>query len=211
MKTGKAMKGPGEPVEAIVKRLRDGAGREESFRLLFERFYGPLFRFFEHRGFSTEECQDLIQETFLRVYRGIEAFRGESRWEHWLFRIAANTAGKAWRHRAAAKRAGQAVPLEEKDEEESAPAAEGIIGDARAPAPLRRLLDKEMGELLKQAVEGLPVQMRRCVRLRVFQDLDYDEIAEVLQIAPSTVKVQLFKARKRLQIEMGRSFTSFEL
>ena len=60
----------------------------------------------EHRGFSTEECQDLIQETFLRVYRGIGAFRGESRWEHWLFRIAANTAIKALRHRAAAKRAG---------------------------------------------------------------------------------------------------------
>jgi RNA polymerase sigma-70 factor (ECF subfamily) len=212
VKAGKAMKGPGEPIEAIVKRLRDGAGREESFRLLFERFYGPLFRFFEHRGFSTEECQDLIQETFLRVYRGIEAFRGESRWEHWLFRIAANTASKAWRHRAAAKRAGQAVPWEEKDEEEAAPVvADESSRDARAPAPLRRLLDKEMGELLKQAVEGLPVQMRRCVRLRVFQDLDYDEIAEVLQIAPSTVKVQMFKARKRLQMELGRSFTSFEL
>ncbi|HEX9941981.1 MAG TPA: sigma-70 family RNA polymerase sigma factor [Thermoanaerobaculia bacterium] len=199
-----------EPIEAIFQRLRHGPGREESFRLLFDRFYWPLFRFFKHRGFSTEECQDLIQETFLRVYRGIEAFRGETRWEHWLFRIAANTAVKALRHRAAAKRAGRPVPLEEVDVGGSPPDC-GSPGGAEAPAPLRRLLGKEMREILSQAVAGLPAQMRRCVRLRVFQDLDYDEIAEILQISPSTVKVQLFKARKRLQMELGNSFESFDL
>jgi RNA polymerase sigma-70 factor (ECF subfamily) len=192
----------GEPVEAIFRQLRDGTGREESFRLLFDRFYGPLFRFFEHRGFSTEECQDLIQETFLRVYRGIEAFRGESRWEHWLFRIAANTAIKAVRHRAAAKRGGQTVSWD---------GGEDVAHGPEAPAPLRRLLGKEMKELLSQAIAGLPPQMRRCVRLRVFQELDYDEIAEILQISPSTVKVQLFKARKRLQMELEGSFADFDL
>lgn len=191
----------GEPTD--VERLRDGDGREESFKTLFDRFYWPLFRFFERRGFSREECQDLIQETFLRVYQGIESFRGESRWEHWLFRIAANTGIKALRHRSAAKRAGQSVPLEDEEGEVS-------ITEA-APAPLRQLLGKEKKELLGQAIDGLPGQMRRCVRMRVFQDLDYDEIAEVLQISPSTVKVQLFKARKRLQMELGDSFADFDL
>ncbi len=195
-----------EPIEAIFQRLRHGPGREEGFRLLFDRFYWPLFRFFEHRGFSTEECQDLIQETFLRVYRGIESFRGEARWEHWLFRIASNTAIKAVRHRAAGKRAGREVPLEG-EKAVDAPPAHG----AGAPAPLRQLLSKEMRELLAQAVAGLPAQMRRCVRLRVFQDLDYEEIAEILQISPSTVKVHLFKARKRLQMELGDSFADFDL
>jgi RNA polymerase sigma-70 factor, ECF subfamily len=201
----------GEPIEHLVQRLRHGPGREESFRLLFDRFYWPLFRFFERRGFSTEESQDLIQETFLRVYRGIEGFRGEARWEHWLFRIAANTAVKALRHQAAAKRAGRTVSLDgELDGEnvgDSSPAAAG--GSPRgteAPAPLRQLLGKERRELLSRAIDGLPAQMRRCVRLRVFQDLDYDEIAEAMQISPSTVKVQLFKARKRLQMELGNSF-----
>lgn len=206
------MSRPSEPIEAIFQQLRHGPGREESYRLLFDRFYWPLFRFFEHRGFSTEECQDLIQETFLRVYRGIESFRGEARWEHWLFRIASNTASKAVRHRTAGKRAGQAVALEGEDVVDSPPAAAGgSPRGAEAPAPLRQLLGKEMRELLAQAVAGLPAQMRRCVRLRVFQDLDYDEIAEILQISPSTVKVQLFKARKRLQIELGESFADFDL
>jgi RNA polymerase sigma-70 factor (ECF subfamily) len=202
----------GEPIDAIFQRLRHDSGREESYRILFNRFYWPLFRFFEHRGFATEECQDLIQETLLRVYRGIGAFRGEARWEHWLFRIAANTASKAVRHRAAAKRAGFVVPLETNDPGDSPPAAAG--GSPRggdAPAPLRQLLGKEMREIVSQAVAGLPAQMRRCVRLRVFQDLDYDEIAEILQISPSTVKVQLFKARKRLQMELGDSFAGFDL
>lgn len=201
----------GEPVDDIFQRLRQGASREESYRLLFNRFYWPLFRFFEHRGFSTEECQDLIQETFLRVYRGIESFRGEARWTHWLFRIAANTASKAVRHRAAAKRTGQAVPLEEGDLGDAPPAAAGgSPRGAEAPVPLRELLGKEMRELLAQAIAGLPAQMQRCVRLRVFQDLDYDEIAEILQISPSTVKVQLFKARKRLQLELGDSFADVD-
>jgi RNA polymerase sigma-70 factor (ECF subfamily) len=188
-----------QPIEPFVRRLRDGDGREESFRALFDRFHGPLLRFFLNRGFSTEESQDLIQETFLRVYIGIDAFRGESRWEHWLFRIAANTALKAVRHRAAAKRAGQPVPLEGEDLETA------------GPAPLRQLLDKERNALLGEAIERLPAQMRRCVRLRVFQDLDYGEIAEILQISPSTVKVQLFKARKRLQMELGDSFGGLDL
>ena len=198
-----------DPIEAVLHRLRHGPGGEESFRLLFNRFYWPLFRFFEHRGFSTVECQDLIQETFLRVYRGVESFRGESRWEHWLFRIASNTASKAVRHRAAGKRAGQTIALEGEDVADSPPAAAGgSPRGAEAPIPLRQLLGKEMRELLAQAVAGLPAQMRRCVRLRVFQDLDYDEIAEILQISPSTVKVQLFKARKRLQLELGESFAN---
>jgi RNA polymerase sigma-70 factor, ECF subfamily len=200
----------GEPIEPIIQRLRDGTGGEESFRTLFDRFYWPLFRFFEHRGFSTEECQDLIQETFIRVYRGIEAFRGESRWEHWLFRIAANTAIKALRHRAAAKRAGHEVPLEEEDEGDLQAMATGGRASGTAE-PLRQLLSKEMKDLLIEAIEGLPAQMRRCVRLRVLQDLDYNEIAEILQLAPSTVKVQLFKARKRLQMELGSSFADFDL
>jgi RNA polymerase sigma-70 factor (ECF subfamily) len=200
------------PVEALFQRLRSSAGQEESFRLLFDRFYWPLFRFFERRGFSTEECQDLIQETFLRVFRGIENFRGEARWEHWLFRIAANTAAKAVRYRGTAKRAGREVPLESDEGDESPPAVSGgRSGGAEVPAALRRLLGKEAKELLSQAVADLPAQMRRCVRLRVFQDLDYEEIADILQISPSTVKVQLFKARKRLQSELGDLFADSDL
>lgn len=196
-----------ETIESIFEQLREDGG-EESFRRLFHRFYWPLFRFFERRGFSTEECQDLIQETFLRVHRGIEEFRGEAHWVHWLFRIAANTAGKAVRHQTAAKRAGTTVSWEDQEVEEAPHTASG---SAATPVPLRQLLEKETQEHLRQAIDGLPAQMRRCVRMRVFQDLDYEEIAEALQISPSTVKVQLFKARKRLQSELDGSLIDLGL
>jgi len=196
---------PGESIEPLLLRLREGADREESFRLLFDRFYRPLFRFFERRGFSSQECQDLVQETFLRIYQGLGGFRGEARWEHWIFRIAANTASKALRHRGAVKRASHSVPLEEEDVADSPRASDGT------PAPLRRLLGREMKERLIQGIDGLPAQMRRCVRLRVIQDLDYDEIAAILQLSPSTVKVQLFKARKRLRAELGDPFANLDL
>lgn len=198
------------PGEAIAGTLRDGAGPEEVFRFLFDRFYRPLFRFFEGRGFSTEEGQDLIQETFLRVHRGLPDFRGETGWEPWIFRIAANTAVKAYRRGAAAKRAGRTVSWEEGEEGDSSMSA-GAGSHGEASAPLRRLLDKERTELLSQAIAGLPGQMRRCVRLRVFQDLDYEEIAEVMQISPSTVKVQMFKARKRLQGELAELLSDLDL
>jgi RNA polymerase sigma factor (sigma-70 family) len=141
----------GEPLETLLRRLWNDAGREESFRLLFERFHWPLFRFFERRGFAIEECQDLIQETFLRVFRGLETFRGESRWDHWLFRIAANTANKAVRHRTAAKRAAD---LAESEELEDLPAGES--GQHAVGVPLRQLLGKESRELLERAVARLP-------------------------------------------------------
>jgi RNA polymerase sigma-70 factor (ECF subfamily) len=185
---------------------------EEYFRLLFKRFYGPLFRFFARRGFKTEECQDLIQETFLKVARGLSGFREESSWKGWIFQIAANTASNAVRHDKAAKRSGDFVAAKLEDVADSlSEAAGGISHGSEAPAPLRQLLGKETTRLLSQAIDRLPAQMRRCVRLRVFEDLDYTQIANVLQISSVTVKVQLFKARKRLQSELKDHLADFGL
>jgi RNA polymerase sigma factor (sigma-70 family) len=205
------MKGTDELIE-LFQRLQSEDDSEESFRLLFKRFYWPLFRFFTRRGFSPEECQDLTQETFLKVDRGLSSFREESRWEHWIFRIAANTASNAVRHCNATKRSGEAVAVELEEIADSlSETAGGISHGSEAPTPLRQLLGKEMTKLLSEAVARLPAQMRRCVRLRVFQDLDYNEIAKILQISSATVKVQLFKARKRLQIELKDHLAGFDL
>jgi RNA polymerase sigma-70 factor (ECF subfamily) len=205
------MRETGKVVE-LFQRLESEADPEESFRLLFHRFYGPLFRFFTRRGFNSEECQDLIQETFLKVDRGLSGFREESRLESWIFKIAAHTASNAVRHDNAAKRSGDSVAAKLEDVADSlSEAAGGISHGSEAPAPLRQLLGKETTMLLSQAVDRLPAQMRRCVRLRVFEDLDYTQIANVLQISSATVKVQLFKARKRLQIELKDHLADFDL
>jgi RNA polymerase sigma-70 factor (ECF subfamily) len=201
----------GEPVVQLMERWHAGDDREEVFRALFEKFYGPLYRFFTRRAFSPEEAQDLIQETFLRVYRGIASFRQEAKWENWLFQIASNTASKAWRHRSAKKRSGFEVPLDVDADGEPAAELDAELSASSSAAPaLRQVLAREGAELLRQAIEELPPQMRRCVRLRVFQDLEHAEIGQLMQIAPATVKVQLFKARKRLQEALGEHFQDFD-
>lgn len=185
-------------VDRIVEQWQAGVEPAENFRRLFERYYWPLRRFFIRRGFGPEECDDLCQETFLHVYRDLASFRGESRFDHWLFRIALSTAYKWLRERKALKRGGS-EPVREPEPEETAAAQRP---DPSAD-PLDRALAHERTERLRGAIGELPPQMRRCVRLRLFQELLYGEIAELLQVTEATVKVQLFKARKRLRQSLG--------
>src|SRR5215210_9591525 len=79
---------------------------------LFQQYYRPVVAFFTRRGFSVEESRDLAQETFLRVYKHMESFRGESSVETWLFQIAGNLYKNTLRTRQTLKRDAQEVPLE---------------------------------------------------------------------------------------------------
>src|SRR4051794_10298200 len=202
------MSGTGKAVE-LFQRLESEDDPEESFPLLFHRFYWPLFLIFSRLGFKPEECHYLVLETFLKVHFLLFGFREESSLEGWIFQIANNTASNAVRHDKAAKRSGDSVAVEIEDVADSLSEAAG--GISPTPTPLRQLLGKERTELLRQAVARLPARMRHCVRLHVFQDLDYDEIAEHLQISSATVRVQLFKACRRLRIELKDHLADFDL
>ena len=190
------MDDPNESVQSIIERLQAvGSPREEDFRQLFDLFYPRLLHFFARRGFPPQDCLDLTQETFLGIYRGIGSFRRDSRFETWLFSIATNAWRKRLRWGVAGKREGREVPLEPAE-------------DARdeAPAPGEDALRRERSRLLREAVEKLPEQMRRCLVLRVYQEMKYREIAALLRLSPETVKVHLFQARKRLREELGPYF-----
>jgi RNA polymerase sigma-70 factor, ECF subfamily len=194
---------------------------EEAFRRLFTRYHRPLLLFFTRRGFSADESGDLIQETFLRVYRALPRFRGDASFQTWLFQIATNIWRNELRRRYTAKRAGAETSLEdvinaesdlgaETDEETE---AEGQLAAAalRQAEWLEDILAQERTRLLRHALAGLPPQMRRCVMLRVGQDLKYREIAEIMQISIETVKSQLSQAKARLREELGHQFPDLEI
>ena len=188
-------------IDQIIGDSQAGIDPEEKFRLLFESYYWPTFRLLSGRGFTPDECEDLTQESFLHVYRTIGDFRGDGRFDHWLFRIVINTANKYLRARKALKRGGPeggrnhtSDLLDQKTRSSDS---------AGSPTPLATTLERERSRLLHEAISDLPGQMRRCVRLRIFHGLLYAEIAEVLLVAEPTVKVQLFKARKRLREHLG--------
>jgi len=193
-----------DELQKILDQLQAGRAVEESFRLLCERYHRPLYAFFARRGFSHADCLDLTQETFLGIYRGIGAFRRDARFETWLFKVATNAFRKRLRTAVAGKRAGEevsldAAPGEEGDRPVFQPVAEG-------PLPGASLLQAERARLLREAVERLPDQMRRCLVLNVYHELKVREIAQLLHLSPETVKVHLFQARRRLQAALGSHF-----
>lgn len=191
-------------------RRGDDQQREESFRQLYLFFQEKVYRFFIRRGFSAEEGKDLAQETFLRVHRKLETFRGEARFETWLYKIATNIYKNRLRTLATLKRDAQEVAWEDVTESDlSAARAEGPRR-AEEEGPLDQVLTEEMIELLRAAMDCLPAQMKRCVMLRVHGDLKYREIAQLLQVSVDTVKAHLYQARQQLKGRLGDYFDDLD-
>jgi RNA polymerase sigma-70 factor (ECF subfamily) len=190
----------GEAKEPRSDPFSKGEEREEQFQQIFRRHYRSVSCFFAYRGFDTEECRDLTQETFFRVYRGMEGFRGEAGIKTWLYTIAANIYRNEIRDRQAEKRSADEVSLDE--------ALEQAPGDSQDP--LSGVLTDERARLLREAVDGLPPRMRHCVLLRLDRGLKYREIALLLQVTEDTVKAQLFQARQRLYRILGAYFQGFD-
>lgn len=196
-----------DPVEQWVDAWQAGFDRERIFHRLFDRFSPALVAFFRKRGFSPESCQDLVQETFLKVHLGLSDFRQEVPFKHWLFEIATNVYRKTLRRGAAKKRSGQEVllgaGLGERDADEVLLSSSPEKLDARlaptAPKALRRVLDKEKLRAVARGLGELPSQMRRCALMAWFLGYSNQQIATLLKISPETVKAHHFKARKRLR------------
>jgi RNA polymerase sigma-70 factor (ECF subfamily) len=187
----------------LVALWHQGGDREEIFHRLFRAYYRAVKQFFERReGLDVEAS---VQETFLRVHRGLPEFRGDSSFQTWLFLIAANVLRNQQRGRTTQKRAAAEVPLEA-----VAGAAEAAGSGPRwydaDDSPLDRVLADERVQVLRVALQSLPPQMRRCVLLRLDQQLKYREIAVRLGISVETVKAHLFQARQQLRDRLGSYF-----
>lgn len=170
----------------------------DSLEELFRELYRPLLGFFARRGCSGEECQDLTQETFLRAFRSFHGFRSEAKTSTWVFTIAVNVWRNRHRQAAAAKRAGEKVPLSEVSPESEDRPPDQVLDDDQ-----RRLL-------LEEAVTELPPRMRRCVRHRVYQEWSYDAIAQLLGITAATAKSQVSLARSRLRSSLAEHYPELD-
>ncbi len=189
---------PRSGVEAAIADFQAGVRREESFRLLMELYSARIERFFLRRGRSREDAQDLNQETWRRVFESLDGFGGERAFEHWLFRIAKTTWLRRLRMERAAKRCAAEETLDELNDR-------GI--EPGSPADqLEACLNLEQLEALREAVDELAPQMRRCLYLRVYQDRSVHEIAAILRLSEGAVKAHLFLARARLRARLGRYF-----
>lgn len=194
-----------QAVDHAVAKFQAGVCREESFRRIVESYYHPIKGFFARRVFSAEDGLELTQETFLRIYKGLDGFRGEARFRSWAFRIA-HTTYLQWleRRHLPAVRAGE-IALSERDGEETE-----LPDTVCSDTPLDEVLRKEARQKLGEAVEALPEQERKCMILRVYHDLSHQEVADFLGLQPGTVKAHLHHAREKLRAKLAGSLRGID-
>jgi RNA polymerase sigma-70 factor, ECF subfamily len=194
---------PQKSTEELIQDLRQASDLENDFRILFERYYARVYRFFERKGFPPEDCADLSQEVFFSVYTGVKDLRDEAAFQSWMFTLARNTFLNEVERKRAKKRDGIELSIEvEVADNPALSLADSLPGNPKE-IPIQIVLEREKLQKVRQAVEELPPQMRRCVHLRVLKDCSYEEIAVIMGRSINTVKAHLFKAREALKEKLG--------
>jgi len=185
------------PESELIRRCRKGDA--EAWDELFERHYAATGRFVFQLGhdFTWEDAEEICQEVFLSVIRNLDSFRGQSQFQTWVFRIAANKARDYRQKLQAAKRGGghATVSLQAETTGDSPP----IDPPTSAPGPDAALLNTEQARLLHAALEHLGEPCREIIELRYFGDLSYEEISQSLDLNPKTVSSRLSKCLDRLE------------
>ncbi len=181
--------------EQLLVQYRE-TGRRDLFAELVHRYESELYCYLRRYLGSVEAAEDAFQAVFLQVHLKSDQFDPQRRFRPWLYAIATNQAIDAQR----AGRRYRAVSLDRQGRlrgtEESRGIAELLVGDD--PDPLQQVADEERDELLSQALDELPEQMRSVVHLVYYQGLLYREAAEVLSIPVGTVRSRLHTAIARL-------------
>lgn len=174
-------------------------GDPDAWDELFDRHYAVAGRFIFQLAsdFTREDVEEICQEVFLSVIKNLNSFHGESQFQTWLFRIAANK-GRDYRERQhAAKRGGGQTPVSLHAEDPET----GLTIDppSHAPAPDAELLNAERVELVRAALDQVGEPCREIIELRYFGDLSYEELSRELKLNPKTVSSRLSKCLDRLE------------
>lgn len=179
-------------------------GNQLSFQLLIERYQERIFALVRHYTKSAVEVEDIVQDTFLKVYRRLETFQRQSSFSTWLYRIAVNTALDFL------KRVGRSPVQAVEDPELSASPVRAHAGSGVAIAgPDARLRREEIARITAEVLAELPEIFRTVLVLREFEDLSYQQMADVLGISIGTVESRLFRARARFKEAMIRLHPEF--
>jgi RNA polymerase sigma-70 factor (ECF subfamily) len=178
------------------------AGDDASFELLLAKYRTPLVHFLFRMVRDAATAEDLAQEVFLRVYRARKKYAPSAKFTTWLFRIATNLALNAVRDSRNEKMgisidgpAGAGGSAENNQ-------ARIDVADKR-PGMVERMLEHDRAAVIKRAILALPEKQRAAVLLHKYHDLDYDEIAGILDCSESALKSLLFRAYETLRVQLA--------
>ncbi len=175
--------------EKLVARAQQGD--KTAFDLLVRKYQHKVAKLIARYVRDRREVEDVTQEAFLKAYRAIGGFRGESAFYTWLYRVAVNTAKNYLESQ------GRRPPTNDV-EVEGAEASE--LGERlREPAtPEHSLLSTEIAETVNRVIARLPEDLRTAIWLREIEGLSYEEIAEVMECPIGTVRSRIFRAREAI-------------
>lgn len=182
-------------------------GNQLSFQRLVERYQDRIFGLVRHYTTKSVEIEDIVQDTFVKAYRKLASFQHQSSFSTWLHRIAVNTSLDFL------KRAGRNPVQAVEDPElasgvESGAAGGGAVA-SRVAAPDSRLEREEIAEVTHRVLQELPEIFRTVLILREFEDMAYQDMADLLGISIGTVESRLFRARARFKEALLRSHPEF--
>ena len=174
--------------QTLVERVQ--RGDKQAFGLLVVKYQRKLARLLSRLIRDPAEVEDVAQEAFLKAYRALPSFRGDSAFYTWLYRIGVNTAKNYL-----VSQGRRAPTSTEFDSEEAETFEDGDqLRDMNTPEHLRAT--RQIGETVNAAMEALPEELRTAIMLRELEGLSYEEIAEIMDCPIGTVRSRIFRARE---------------
>lgn len=177
-----------EADQQLVERAQ--AGEKQAFDVLVGKYRRKLERLLSRLIRDAAEVEDVTQEVFIKAYRALPSFRGESAFYTWLYRIGVNTA----KNHLVSK--GRRAPTSTDYDAEEAETFEDAthLRDVNTPESL--LMSKQIGATVNAAMEALPEELRSAIVLREIEGLSYEEIARIMNCPIGTVRSRIFRARE---------------
>jgi RNA polymerase sigma-70 factor (ECF subfamily) len=179
----------GNSDKALVQRVKQGD--RSAFDLLVVKYQHKILNLIMRYVKDPSEAMDVAQEAFIKAYRAVPGFRGDSAFYTWLYRIAINTAKN---HLVAVRRRPMNLDFDLLDSESFEPFA--ALRDVDSPEHLA--LTDEIGEVINKAIKDLPDELRTAILLREIEGMSYEEIAETMECPVGTVRSRIFRAREAI-------------
>ena len=176
--------------QQLVERVQ--RGDKQAFGLLVAKYQRKLSRLLSRMIRDPAEVEDVAQEAFIKAYRALPSFRGDSAFYTWLYRIGINTAKNHLVSQG--RRAPTTTEIEAEDAEQYESGE--LLRDNDTPE--RLLQTRQIGDTVNEAVEALPEELRTAIVLREIEGLSYDEIASVMGCPIGTVRSRIFRAREAI-------------
>lgn len=174
------------------------AGDDQSFDQLLHKYRSPLVNFLGRMVHDRATAEDLAQEVFLRVYRARRQYTPSAKFTTWLFRIATNLALNSLRD-TRHQRMEVSIDAPANDDEDALPREL----PAREMRVDEKMVDQDRIEFIRRAVQALPEKQRAAVLLHKYEEMDYSEIAKVLECSESALKSLLFRAYETLRVQLA--------